>query len=30
LPGAGVVTHTEAIGDWPGPYPFREGGDLIV
>src|SRR5262249_16835952 len=22
--GAGLVTHTVAIGDWPGPYPLRE------
>ena len=27
--GAGVVTHTAAIGEFPGPYPFHEGGKLI-
>jgi 3',5'-cyclic AMP phosphodiesterase CpdA len=27
--GAGVVTHTAAIGDYAGPYPFYEGGKLI-
>jgi 3',5'-cyclic-AMP phosphodiesterase len=21
--GAGLVTHTAVVGDWPGPYPFR-------
>ena len=27
--GAGLVTHTAAIGDFAGPYPFYEGGKLI-
>lgn len=27
--GAGVVTHTAAIGRFEGPYPFYEGGQLI-
>jgi 3',5'-cyclic AMP phosphodiesterase CpdA len=27
--GAGLVTHTAAIGDFAGPYPFYEGGVLI-
>lgn len=27
--GVGVVSHTAAIGDFPGPYPFYEGGRLI-
>ncbi len=27
--GAGLVTHTAAIGDFAGPYPFHEGGVLI-
>jgi 3',5'-cyclic AMP phosphodiesterase CpdA len=27
--GAGLVTHTAAIGDFDGPYPFYEGGKLI-
>ena len=27
--GAGLVTHTVAIGDFAGPYPFYEGGALI-
>jgi 3',5'-cyclic AMP phosphodiesterase CpdA len=27
--GAGVVTHTAAIGDFAGPYPFFEDGKLI-
>ncbi len=27
--GAGVVTHTAAIGDYDGPYPFYESGKLI-
>ena len=27
--GAGVVSHTAAIGDFEGPYPFYEGGKLI-
>jgi Icc protein len=26
---SGLVTHTAYIGDYPGPYPFREGGRLI-
>lgn len=27
--GAGVVSHTAAIGDFAGPYPFFENGKLI-
>ncbi|HSN21382.1 MAG TPA: phosphodiesterase [Usitatibacter sp.] len=27
--GAGLVTHTAAIGDFAGPYPFFENGKLI-
>ena len=27
--GEGIVSHTAAIGDFPGPYPFYEGGKLI-
>jgi 3',5'-cyclic-AMP phosphodiesterase len=27
--GAGLVTHTAAIGEFAGPYPFYEGGKLI-
>jgi len=27
--GMGVVSHTATIGDFPGPYPFYEGGNLI-
>jgi 3',5'-cyclic AMP phosphodiesterase CpdA len=27
--GAGLITHTAAIGDFAGPYPFYEGGKLI-
>jgi 3',5'-cyclic-AMP phosphodiesterase len=27
--GMGVVSHTATIGDFPGPYPFYEGGKLI-
>lgn len=27
--GAGLVTHSVAIGDFAGPYPFYEGGRLI-
>jgi Icc protein len=27
--GAGVVSHTSAIGEFAGPYPFYEGGKLI-
>ena len=26
---AGLVSHTAAIGDWPGPFPFFENGVLI-
>lgn len=26
---SGLVTHTAYIGDFEGPYPFREGGKLI-
>jgi 3',5'-cyclic AMP phosphodiesterase CpdA len=29
LTGAGLVTHTAYIGEFEGPYPFREGGRLI-
>ena len=27
--GTALVTHTAVLGDWPGPFPFREGGELI-
>lgn len=27
--GVGVVSHTAAIGEFAGPYPFYEGGKLI-
>lgn len=27
--GVGLVSHTAAIGDFAGPYPFYEGGHLI-
>jgi 3',5'-cyclic AMP phosphodiesterase CpdA len=27
--GAGLISHTAAIGDFAGPYPFYEGGKLI-
>lgn len=27
--GEGVITHTAAIGDFAGPYPFYENGKLI-
>ena len=27
--GTGVVSHTVAIGEFAGPYPFHEGGQLI-
>jgi Icc protein len=27
--GMGLITHTAAIGDFAGPYPFYEGGVLI-
>jgi Icc protein len=27
--GAGLVSHTGAIGEFAGPYPFYEGGKLI-
>jgi hypothetical protein len=27
--GAGLVSHTAAIGEFAGPYPFYEGGQLI-
>ena len=27
--GEGVVTHTATIGEFAGPYPFYEGGQLI-
>lgn len=29
LTASGLVTHTSYIGEFPGPYPFREGGRLI-
>jgi Icc protein len=28
-PSSGLVSHTAAIGDWPGPFPFFENGILI-
>ena len=28
-PGAGLISHTSYVGDFAGPYPFREGGKLI-
>ncbi len=28
-PGGGIVSHTVAIGEFAGPYPFYEGDDLI-
>jgi 3',5'-cyclic AMP phosphodiesterase CpdA len=28
-PSAGLVSHTRAIGNWPGPFPFFENGVLI-
>jgi 3',5'-cyclic AMP phosphodiesterase CpdA len=27
--GAGLVSHTAAVGKFAGPYPFHEGGKLI-
>jgi len=27
--GTGLVSHTAAIGEFAGPYPFYEGGQLI-
>ncbi|HYC37027.1 MAG TPA: phosphodiesterase [Usitatibacter sp.] len=27
--GVGIVSHTASIGEFPGPYPFHEGGKLI-
>jgi 3',5'-cyclic AMP phosphodiesterase CpdA len=27
--GQGIVSHTGVIGDFPGPYPFHDGGKLI-
>jgi len=27
--GEGIVSHTVAIGDFDGPYPFYDGGNLI-
>ena len=27
--GTGIVSHTAAIGEFEGPYPFHEGGQLI-
>jgi 3',5'-cyclic AMP phosphodiesterase CpdA len=29
LEGKGVITHTAAIGEFGGPFPFYEGGVLI-
>ena len=29
-PDTGLVTHTSYIGHFAGPYPFREGGELIL
>lgn len=28
-PAAGLISHTAAIGNWPGPFPFFENGVLI-
>jgi len=28
-PTAGLISHTAAIGDWPGPFPFFDNGVLI-
>ncbi len=28
-PGEGIISHTVAIGDFDGPYPFYEGDELI-
>jgi 3',5'-cyclic-AMP phosphodiesterase len=28
-PDAGLISHTAAIGNWPGPFPFFENGVLI-
>lgn len=28
-PATGLISHTAAIGDWPGPFPFFENGVLI-
>ena len=28
-PGTGLISHTSYIGAYPGPYPFREHGQLI-
>jgi hypothetical protein len=25
----GLVSHVAVIGEYPGPFPFREGGKLI-
>jgi Icc protein len=27
--GTGLLTHTSYVGEFPGPYPFHEGGKLI-
>jgi 3',5'-cyclic AMP phosphodiesterase CpdA len=27
--GTGLLTHTSYVGEYPGPYPFHEGGTLI-
>lgn len=28
--GAGLVTHTVQIGDWPGPFPFFDENGLLI
>lgn len=28
-PDAGLISHTSYVGEFPGPYPFREHGQLI-
>ena len=25
-PGTGLITHTSYVGEYPGPYPFRDPG----
>jgi hypothetical protein len=27
--GVALISHTAYVGDFAGPYPFREGGKLI-
>jgi len=27
--GTGLISHTSYVGEFAGPYPFREGGKLI-